>query len=382
MIQSLPPAAQNYLQDSTPVPMKLMAASGRLPLPPQQLGIVIYALCHDPNPEVAQKAVEGLSQQPHNILMPLLQHPKADAALLHFFAYYFSHDAKILEQVIVHRQTPQEILAQLALQLQDPLLGMLVQNQQRQVEYPAIADALLQNPALHPSQRTRVLEFALRQNLPIHYNEEELHRYIHPALLKELLRNKPKPTAAPAVQPLHLEFEGEFAENEVAEFLAPEFLDDSFDDDADDLDGNDDESEKKRLTIEQKILTWSVSEKIVAAKRGNKQIRSILIRDGNKLVSTSVMENPRMTDAEVMKIAASRSVSEEVIRMITRNREWMKLYQIKHNLVCNPKCPTPVALRLLNFLRPNDLANLVNNKNIPSVVATTARKLSKERKAK
>lgn len=379
MIQTLPPAAQNYLQENTPVAMKLMAASGRLPLPPQQLGIVLYALCHDANPDVAQKAVEGLRQQPHSILTPLLQHPKADPALLHFFAYYFSHDAKILEQVITHRQTPGDILSQLAFQLQDPLLGMLVQNQQKQLEHPHLAEALLQNPALNASQRTRVLEFALRQNLPIHYNEEELHRYIHPALLKELLRNKPKPTAAPS-QHLPLEFEGDFAEDAVAELITPEFLDDSFDEDDDHE--NEEETEKKRLTIEQQVLTWSVSEKIVAAKRGNKQLRSILIRDGNKLVSTSVMENPRMTESEVIKIAASRSVSEEVIRMITRNREWMKLYQIKHNLVCNPKCPTPVALRLLNFLRPNDLVNLVSNKNVPSIVATTARKLSRERKAK
>ncbi len=372
LIQSLPPAAQNYLKPETPVTMKMMAASGRLPLPPNQLGIVMYGLCHDENPQVAQSALDNFRQQPTKILMPLLSHPKADAALLHFFAYYFSHDAKILEQVVLHRQTPNEIIAQLAQQLKDPLLGLIVQNQQRQLEHPPIVHALLHNTNLNNSQRTRVLEFALRQGIETGYNEEMLSRFIHPALLKELLRSRPAP-ATKADKELELQFENEFADDEDADFLAPEFMDD-FDDDEEV-----EEEEGKKLTIEQQILNWSVSEKIVAAKRGNKQIRSILIRDGNKLVSTGVLDNPRITEGEVLKIAASRSVSEEIIRIITRNREWMKLYQMKVNLTANPKCPTPVAIRLLNHLRLHDLRNLAGNKNVPSVVATNARKLSKQR---
>lgn len=373
LIQSLPPAAQNYLKPETPAPMKMMAASGRLPLPPNQLGIVMYALCHDENPDVAKAAVENFRQQPTKILMPILQHPKADAALLHFFAYYFSHDAKILEQVILHRQTPNEIIQQLGQQLKDPLLGLIVQNQQRQMEHPPIVISLLHNPNLKNSQRTRVLEFALREGIEVGYSEEQLARFIHPALLKELLRHRPAP-ATTADKELELQFESEFSEDDELDFLAPEFMDD-FDDDED----LEDEEEGPKLTIEQQILTWSVSEKIVAAKRGNKQIRGILIRDGNKLVSTGVLDNPRITESEILKIASSRSVSEEVIRIITRNREWMKLYQMKVNLTLNPKCPTPVAIRLLTHLRLNDLRNLAGNKNVPSVVATNARKLAKQR---
>jgi hypothetical protein len=67
--------------------------------------------------------------------------------------------------------------------------------------------------------------------------------------------------------------------------------------------------------------------------RGNKQIRGMLVTDSNRLVSTAVLKNPRITENEVIKISASRSVSEDVIRSITRNRDWMKLYPVKGNLV-------------------------------------------------
>ena len=159
--------------------------------------------------------------------------------------------------------------------------------------------------------------------------------------------------------------------DESNDFVPPEFFDEE---------PAEEPAEAEKLTVEQQILQMSVTEKIVTAMRGNKQIRGILIREGNKLISTAVLNNPRITDAEVIKFAASRGLSEDVIRGITRNREWMKMYQVKLSLVGNPKCPTPIALRLLTHLRAYDLRQLMSNKNIPSVVATNAKKLVKQKK--
>jgi hypothetical protein len=65
-----------------------------------------------------------------------------------------------------------------------------------------------------------------------------------------------------------------------------------------------------------------------------------------------------------------------VLRSIYGNREWLKLYQVKLNLVKNPKTPLPTALRFLPHLRPSDLKDLQGNKNVPSAVQSAARGLA------
>ena len=42
---------------------------------------------------------------------------------------------------------------------------------------------------------------------------------------------------------------------------------------------------------------------------------------------------------DVNLITKNRNVSEEVLRILGSNAEWLKSYQIKRNLVENPKTP-------------------------------------------
>ncbi|MEM1008156.1 MAG: hypothetical protein AAGJ35_04050 [Myxococcota bacterium] len=129
----------------------------------------------------------------------------------------------------------------------------------------------------------------------------------------------------------------------------------------------------------QQLAEFSVSQKIKAAMRGNKHLRSILIQDSNRLVSCAVLKNPGLTDAEVIRTAGNRAVNRDVIRQITMNREWMRLYQVKHGLVSNPKCPRGIAMRIVHTLNKNDLKALSKNKGAPSAVSTEAMKLYKRK---
>jgi len=138
--------------------------------------------------------------------------------------------------------------------------------------------------------------------------------------------------------------------------------------------------EQRTQTILQKIQKLTVSERIHLALRGGKEIRSLLLRDPNKEVSLTVLENPKITDQEVEIIARSRSISDEALRKITKKREWMKNYSIILALVTNPKTPTGVALPLLSELKTRDLSILEKNRNVSEGVRGTAKKLSRSRK--
>ncbi|HWI41357.1 MAG TPA: hypothetical protein VNX25_07700, partial [Verrucomicrobiae bacterium] len=141
----------------------------------------------------------------------------------------------------------------------------------------------------------------------------------------------------------------------------------------------DEESEEFRSKYQQ-AQTMGVGQKIKMALTGDKEWRSILFKDANKLVNGAVVKNPRITIGEVAAIVKGNIQNDEVIRVITLNREWMKNYQIRKGLVTNHRTPAGKALRLMTTLNEKDLAALAKSKNISTVIATNARKLLLQKK--
>ena len=132
----------------------------------------------------------------------------------------------------------------------------------------------------------------------------------------------------------------------------------------------------------QKIQTLSVGERLQLALKGGREIRSILIKDSNKQVMLSVLENQKITDSEIELIARSRSVPEEALRTISKNREWLKNYAISYALATNPKTPPGIAVTLISSLKAKDLELLDKNRNVSELVRTAAGRLLAARKPK
>ena len=123
------------------------------------------------------------------------------------------------------------------------------------------------------------------------------------------------------------------------------------------------------------IARMGMAEKLKLALRGNRDARQILIRDGSKLIRRLVMMNPRMTDSEVIGVTRNKSADEELLRMITERREWMRNYQVRLGLATNPKASLPLALKQVGTLDERDLRLIAKSKNVPAVVAAQARRI-------
>jgi hypothetical protein len=123
------------------------------------------------------------------------------------------------------------------------------------------------------------------------------------------------------------------------------------------------------------ILGMGAQEKIKLALRGNRDARSILIRDGAKMIRRFVLQNPRITDGEVVAVARNRSSDEELIRIIADKREWIRNPQVKLALVTNPKTPLDIALKQVQGLGERDLRQLAKSKNVSNAVAVQARRM-------
>ena len=137
--------------------------------------------------------------------------------------------------------------------------------------------------------------------------------------------------------------------------------------------------EKQAESTIQKVARMTVGQRVQLAMKGNKDERAILIRDGARIVSSAVLESPKLTDTEVDNFAALKNVSENVLRVIGGKRKFLKRYSVVRVLVNNPKTPVDMALTLVPRLMVNDLKNLCRNRDVSETVVKLAVKLFRER---
>jgi hypothetical protein len=135
----------------------------------------------------------------------------------------------------------------------------------------------------------------------------------------------------------------------------------------------------KRENTLQKINGLDVKGRIQLALKGNKEERSILIRDGTKVVALAVLEAPKLSDGEVEKFASQKNVLEAVLRQIPLKRRFMKNYIVVRNLVANPRTPLDLSLGLMKNLLTQDLKNLSANKEVSETIRKLALKMYKQK---
>jgi hypothetical protein len=133
-------------------------------------------------------------------------------------------------------------------------------------------------------------------------------------------------------------------------------------------------SQAEQLGLFEKLAAMTVPQKVKAAMKGTREMRAVLVRDPNKLVSLSVLSSPRLTESEVEAFARMGSVAEDVLRTIARNRAWMKNYLVVLALVKNAKTPVAISLNLLSRLNDGDMKRLSTDRNVPEPLRIAARK--------
>jgi hypothetical protein len=138
----------------------------------------------------------------------------------------------------------------------------------------------------------------------------------------------------------------------------------------------------RRDSTLQKIAKLDIKGRIALAVRGGKEERSILIRDGTKLVALAVLESPKVTDGEVEGFALQKNVLEAVLRQIPLKRRFAKNYNIMRNLVYNPRTPLDLSLGLMKGLLVHDLKNLSGNKEVSETIRKLALRMFKQKMEK
>ena len=141
------------------------------------------------------------------------------------------------------------------------------------------------------------------------------------------------------------------------------------------LQSEEEEIPGERVSMINRIMKMGVKDRVKLGMKGDREARNILIRDPNRLVSSAVVNNPRISEQEIVTIAAMRSISEDILRQIASNRQWARSYNIMHSLAKNPRTPIANAITIMSRLQLRDLAALMKSRNVSDAVRRQAERL-------
>jgi hypothetical protein len=113
---------------------------------------------------------------------------------------------------------------------------------------------------------------------------------------------------------------------------------------------------------------------VKCATKGTREMRSILIRDPNRMVAAAVLSCPKVNDAEVESFAKMGNVSEDILRTIAMSRAWTKNYGTLLALTKNSKTPVALSMNLMQRLNDSDVKKLSTDRNVPEALRVAARK--------
>jgi hypothetical protein len=134
------------------------------------------------------------------------------------------------------------------------------------------------------------------------------------------------------------------------------------------------ETEEQKASTATQLAGLTVPEKVKAALKGTREMRTILVRDPNRIVAMAVLSSPKLTEAEVETIARMSSVSEDVLRTIGQTRGWIKSYPVVVALTRNAKTPLALSMSLLQRLNDRDVRAVSIDRNVPEPLRLAARK--------
>jgi hypothetical protein len=141
----------------------------------------------------------------------------------------------------------------------------------------------------------------------------------------------------------------------------------------------DERADAKRKAVYAQVQKLSIPEKVRMALLGNEFARSVLIKDSRRVVYMAVLKSPALSEKEIIAFAKDKALNEEIVRNIATNRDWTKLYAVRHALVQNPKCPPAIAQNFLKTLTPKDLKLLSLSHDVPGYIAKQAKQLLQAR---
>lgn len=390
------PIVKAIIEGTAPKAARVAAARGMLPLPQADLLEVLVALRSSDELEVSQAAEATLISQESESFLDVAKDQETAPAVLLYLAGRTNLERAIHEAITLNKNSPDGAIAHLAEMTSDgSLLELITVNQQRLIRAPAIIDAVINNPArTHEAERrakeTRREFFEKERGAQQIAGELRAQGRVAAAEFIEssdsLGTSEGIPIEDAWVIAQHIEVSDiDIDDSWLVLERIEEFFEETYEQRVANVEriigdaAREGDISPERISLIRQIIMMSVKDRVKMAMKGDREARGILVRDSNRVVAAGVMHNPRITEHEVENIAAMRTVSDDVLRLIGINRAWARSYSISHNLVRNPRTPITTAMSILPRIHAKDLERISQSRNVAEAVRRQAYRLVRAR---
>lgn len=138
-------------------------------------------------------------------------------------------------------------------------------------------------------------------------------------------------------------------------------------------------AKRRAASIENPHLDASAGERTAAARRSDRLVLDRLLHDRDPRVIAALLDNPRVTESDVVRIAAMRPTVPAIPSRIAEHPRWAQRYRVRKALAFNPSTPAAVALPLLPTLLRQDVQALLDSRALPEALRRAARTLVEPR---
>jgi hypothetical protein len=375
-------------RNAVPAGVLRSAAKGALPLPPaEMLEILVYLT---QNPVFAQEARMTLAGWDILAAVEVVSDPAASPDVIAYYWTESNRRSALMPSLIENTAVSENLLIEVAATGRREVVSLMLSSP-RARSSAAVVGALCANPSLTPEElkELQATEEPAPTTTPAAHDDEvaaALHAW-HQAHADEIAAEEGKP----------FELVGKNEDEEYGAASGSEVRTSQDTESPPSLSPAVDVSatlaltalgtaprlkpvvDHKNMSLLQRLAKMTPAERVRTAFNGDRDERLILIRDGAKIVQSSVLASPKLTEPEVESFASATNVSENVLREIARSRRFMKVYNVGRNLVNNPKCPLDLSLNLVKKLMVYDLKSLRHSKSIPETLRRVAAELYKEK---
>lgn len=394
-VHSSNPVVRSVVEGTAPRPACIAASRGILPLPQSDLLEILVSFYNGTDAELKENAKQTLSTQSSVALDGTLTSHDTAPIVLEYFIGQEHLPAASYQAIIQNTNTPSSAIAGFARRTTSgDLLELISLNQQLLIRDKSVIEAILGN-----SHRTSEAERRAAETKREFFEKERGAQQI-----ANELRAQGKEAAAEFVESVDIAADGDalglseedalFLAHHIEvldkdtddEWLRLEFIEDLYEESEaqrkatldkilGELKNEEDEIAGERISMINRIMRMGVKDRVKLGMKGDREARNILIRDPNRLVSSAVVNNPRISEQEIEGIASMRSLSEDILRQIAANRQWSRSYGVMHALVRNPRTPIANSLTIMSRLQLRDLTALSKNRNVSDAVRRHATRL-------
>ena len=122
----------------------------------------------------------------------------------------------------------------------------------------------------------------------------------------------------------------------------------------------------------------SLGERKALARTSNRNLLLRVLRDPSAAVIEIMLQNPHLTEADVIRLCALRPIPGDVLRVVFRCTRWVRHYNVRLAMIKNPRCPRDVAVALVPHLLAQDARLIADSPDLHEEIRSRCAKATRE----